>query len=219
MATQQTNGSRWRWPLTIGFVVACAILAALMGGSLWQSSVADSKEDDAQAYQTRATLLQEAGVEGQAAAELLQTYVEQGDASLLPQIDEHSTTGLQKLTTALSQGGASDVAVIVDTASGLVDGVAQVVTLRQSGDAAGAAAALDQMSSEFEELTDTQTAAITAEQEAAAVAQSDADSADDTAGSLRVSAFALAACIVLTALVILGRSLMVRRASKRASTT
>lgn len=218
MAAVQTNSSMGRWFIIAGFLIACAAFAGLIGASVWQSGVHDSKADDAAAFTARATLLEEAGAEGQAAAQLLQTYVEQGDETLLPQVEEHSTVGVQKLTTALAQEGASDVSVLLTSASNLVDGVSQVVTLRQSGDVLGAAAALDSMAAGFDELTETQTAAIQAEQNAAAAALSDADSADSAAASLLYSAIGLGVLIAICAAIIVARAALSRQASEREST-
>jgi CHASE3 domain sensor protein len=213
----QTNGSIGRWLIAAGFVIACAVLAGLIGGSLWQSSVSDSKTEDAEAYTARATLLEEAGAEGQAAAQGLQSFVETGDTALLPQIEEHSTVGVEKLTTALSQEGVSDVGGILSAASDLVDGATQVVTLRQSGDVPAAAAALEAMSAEFNALIETQTAAIDAEHAAAEAAQSDADSAESAASSLLYSGIGLGVLIVVSGLFILGRAVFGGRTAERES--
>lgn len=217
MGNMQSESSPRRWPILIGFAVAGLIFAAVLGASFWQSGVADSKRDDAKAYTDRAALLQEAGVEGQAAAVGLQTYVEQGDATLLPQIKGHTDAGVEKLTAALAMSGASDVSGLLSAASDLVDGSSQVVTLRQSGDIAGAAAALEQLSAEFEPLLATQATAIEAEQAAATATLSDADSAEDLAGWLSIVAIVVAAVSGGALLIVLRRVVFRRRVPGAAS--
>jgi CHASE3 domain sensor protein len=199
------------------FAFAAALIVGLVAASSWHNSVADSKTEDAQAFTARATLLEEAGAEGQAAATLLQTYVEQGDQTLLPQIQEHTNNGVDKLTTALAQDGASDITTLAASAAGLVDGSGQVVALRQSGDIAAAAAALQQLSGEFETLTETQNAAIQTERDAAASALSDANSADDVAGYLGLAAIVTGAVTGIAVLFVLGRTVFRRRVPGTAS--
>src|SRR3972149_10638057 len=104
--SNQGSGSR-RLPFLAVFGVAVAVIVGLVALASWQNGVADSKRDDAKAYTARATLLQEGAAEGQAVGELLTTYVQTGDETLLPQIQEHTAAGVDKLTTALSQDGAS----------------------------------------------------------------------------------------------------------------
>lgn len=217
MGNMQTESSPRRWPIFAGFAVAGLIFVAALGASFWQSGVADSKRDDAQAYTDRAALLEGAGVEGRAAAEGLQTYVEQGDVTLLPQIKGHTDAGVEKLTAALAMNGASDVSGLLSAASDLVDGSSQVVTLRQSGDVAGAAAALEQLSAEFEPLIETQQTAIEAEQAAAASTLSDADSAEDVAGWLSIVAIVVAAVTGGALLIVLRRVVFGRRVPGPAS--
>jgi Tfp pilus assembly protein PilE len=170
------------------FAVAVAGIVALMAVSSWQNGVAESKRDDAKAYTARANLLQEGAAEGQATADLLTTYVTEGDETLLPQIQEHTAAGVDKLTTALSQKGVTDISQLSVDAAGLIDGASGVIALRQGGDIAGAAAALQEMSVKFDQLVKTQSEAIKTEQAAAASALSDADSAESLASWLVIAA-------------------------------
>jgi hypothetical protein len=199
------------------FALAAIAIVGLAGMASWQSSVADTKGEDAQRYTARATLLQEAGAEGQAAAELVTTFVSVGDATVLPQVQEHTATGVDKLTSALAMDGESDISQLAVDAAGLVEGSSQIIALRQSGDIAGAAAALEQLGPQFEQLTETQNAAIQTEQAAAASALSDANSADDTSGWLGLAAIVIGSITAVAALFTLGRTVFRRRVPGTAS--
>jgi hypothetical protein len=218
MTLDRNSGSGPRvWTALAVFAFAAALIIGLAAAGSWQSGVADSKTDDAQAYTARATLLQEAGAEGQAAATLLQTYVEQGDPTVLPQIQEHTNNGVDKLTAALAQDGASDVTTLAAAATGLVEGSSQVIALRQSGDIPAAAGALQALSGEFDQLTETQNAAIQTEQDAAAAALSDASSADDIAGWFGLAAIVTGVVTGLGLLFVIGRTVFRRRVPGTAS--
>ena len=210
------SGSR-RWTVLTVFTVAVAVIIGLFAVASWQNGVADSKRDDAKAYTARATLLREGAAEGQATGELLTTFVQTGDETLLPQIQEHTAAGVDKLTTALSQEGASDISQLSIDAAGLIDGASGVIALRQGGDIAGAAAALEQMSPAFEQLIETQSAAIDTEQAAAASALSDADSTDDAAAWLVRAAMATGVVTAIGLLFIIRRGVFRRRAPGAAS--
>jgi Tfp pilus assembly protein PilE len=199
------------------FALAVAAVVSLVALASWQNSVADSKRDDAKAYTARATLLQEGAAEGQQTADLLTAYVTEGDESLLPQIQAHTAAGVDKLTTALSQDGASDISQLSVDAAGLIDGAAGIIALRQGGDVVGAAAALQQMSGQFEQLIETQNTAIETEQAAAASALSDADSAESLAAWLVVGSLTTSIVATLGLLVTLRRTVLRRRLPGTAS--
>jgi CHASE3 domain sensor protein len=211
------TGSSKRWLIVLGFSVAVVTLVVIAGLSVWQDDVADSKRDDAQAHAARAVLLEEAGVDGQAAAEGLQAYVETGNEALLPEIQQRTDAGVEKLTAALAQEGAADISGLLSAASDLVDGSSQVITLRQRGDVAGSAAALQQMSDGFEQLIATQETAIDTERAAAVSTLSDADSAEDLSAWLGLASVVIAVATGAGLLIALSRVVLRRRVPGAAS--
>ncbi len=206
----RSNRSRW-WPIVAVFAAAAIIVAGLAGAAAWQDSVSDSRLDDAESHATTASLLQGAGSEGRAAADILRAYVETGDVTLIPQIQSHVDAGVEKLTNALAQGGAADLDQIAVAGTGLAEGAGQIVALRQGGDVAGAAAALERMSPEFEALTLALQDAIQTELDEASSLHTSAETADDTASWLRIAAMAVGAATGLAIIAVLARSVARRR--------
>ncbi len=202
---------RRRWPIIAGFAFAGALVAILVGASAWQSGIHKSDQDKAETHASTAALLQDAGGEAQAAAELLRQYVAEGDATLIPQIQSHSTTAVETLTQAVSQGGSAEMDQIAVAGAGLAKDAGGVVALRLSGDAAGAAAALDQMAPVFDESTTALEDAIALELGEAASLQDSAKTADDFATWLLIAAIAVGAATGLAGAVVFVTAVAKRR--------
>lgn len=212
----RTNGSGW-WRFVVFFTAAAITVAGLAGAAAWQDSVSESRMDDSESHTATASLLQKAGSEGTAAADLLRNYVEQGDETLIPQIQTHVSAGVEKLTNALAQGGVADLNQIAVDGAGLAEGAGQIIALRQGGDVARAAAALEQMAPEFQALTLALEEAVQIELDEASSLQSSADAADSTASWLGIAAMAAGAATGLAIVVALARFVVRRRVPGAAS--
>ena len=132
----------------IAVALSCLVLAVLTMGTLWQASVHHNLVADAQTHDQTAALFQSSETEGKTASQLTQNYVATGDATLIPQIQAHAATGVQQLTAAVQAVG-SDPNGFVDKGAQLVTASGQVIALRQSGDAAGAASLISDLSPQF----------------------------------------------------------------------
>jgi hypothetical protein len=204
--------------MIVGALVVAAIIATLVGASLWQNSVSDSRQNDADAHTANATLLQAAGSEGGAAAELLRTYVQNGDETLIPQIQSHASTGVEKLTGAVTGGGSLELRQIAVSGAGLAEGAGRVISLRRQGDVAGAATSLQLMAPDFQALTQGLQKSAQQELNQAASLQNSADSAADIASWLRVAAMAVATVAGLAIFASITRHFLARKASGVGST-
>ncbi len=215
MNQSATSGTKW---LGVGaLIMAGCVLLTLAGASAWQAKARQSDLDDAESRSTTATLLQDAKKEGLVASGLLQQYVATGDLALLPEFKSHAAAGIQSLTSAVARGGVTDLSVLVSGGAQLVQGSAQIVAIRQSGDAKGAAAALTDGAPKFEQFSAVQDQAIEAESAEAVSLRESADSAETTAMWLAVGAGAMGVTMTLVAFALLGRRLFGRRVSKTAS--
>lgn len=185
--------------------LACLVLAVMTMATLWQAAVHHSKANDAQTHATTAALFQSAGTEGKAAGDLTQQYVATGDATLVPQIQAHTQAGVQQLTAAVQSVG-SDPNGFVNKGAQMVQASGQVIALRQSGDAAGAAKLLSDLSPQFNALIATQDQIVASEQAASASALSSADNAKTATIWLAIFAGVFGAVIVVGGLVVVSRS-------------
>ena len=213
----RTTAPRRRWAIIGGFALAAIVVAILAGASVWQSGIHRSDLDEAESHSTTASLLQEAGQEGDVASGLLRQYVADGDATLIPEIQTHSTMAVESLTQAVAQGGVADLNRIVVGGAGLADGAGQVVALRLSGDIQGAAAALQGIAPTFEELTIALEDAIALEQLEVSSLQASAATADDVASWLRVATIAIGAATGLVGAGLILRAVAKRRVPETAS--
>ena len=178
----------------VATVICCCVAVALAGAAVWQHSSHNSSLDDAAKHDSTAALFQDAESEGTQAGTLLQSYVQTGDATLLQQINDHTSAGVTKLTQAVQQSGLN-AQPFLDGGTALVQAEGQIVALRQGGDVQGAAAGLQQLSTQFTAFLQKQNDVVTSEQAAAASARSDADSASSAETWLIIGSavFALAA--------------------------
>lgn len=189
----------------VAVALACLVLAVMTMATLWQAAVHHSKANDAQTHATTAALFQSAGTEGKAAGDLTQQYVATGDATLVPQIQAHTQAGVQQLTAAVQSVG-SDPNAFVNKGAQMVQASGQVIALRQSGDAAGAAKLLSDLSPQFNSFIATQDQVVASEQAASASALSSADNAKTATIWLAIFAGVFGAVIVAGGLVVVSRS-------------
>jgi len=213
----QTSKPQGRWLTIAAVTLGGIVLAALVAATVWQGGVRDSDTKAAESHSTTAALLQDAGTEAGIAAPLLRQYVETGDAKLVPQIQEHATVAVKKLTSAISEGGVADLTPIAAEGGGLADGLGQVIALRQAGDVQRAAAALEQLSPAFDKVTTELQAAVTLELQEASKLQSSADKADDAASWLLIASIAWGAVLAVGVTAVVARSMFGRRVSKTPS--
>jgi len=165
---------------------------------------------------TTVSLLQNVEQESGIAATLLQQYVAEGDATLIPEIQSHSNAATASLTEAAAQSDAAGIDQIAVDGASLAEGAAQIIGLRLSGDVQGAAAALEGVTPAFEKFN-LGFAAIT-EQELQEIdaSQGRADRASDLARWSLIVAAAAGATLGFATLALIARSLISRRASRPA---
>jgi CHASE3 domain sensor protein len=189
----------------ITVALSCLVLAVMTMATLWQAAVHHSKANDAQTHANTAALFQNAETEGKAAGDLMQKYVATGDITIVPQIQAHTQTGVQQLTAAVQSVG-SDPNGFVDKGAQLVQASGQVIALRQTGDVAGAAKLLSDLSPQFTAFIAAQDQVVASEQAASASALSSADNARTATIWLAIVAGVFGAVIVVVGLVVVSRS-------------
>jgi hypothetical protein len=172
-----TNGTSRMTPgITVAAVIGCLLMVVLAVGALFQATQHHNKINDAQSHDNIAAMFQTAENEGKAASQSLQQYVATGDVSFVTAAQGHTQTGVQQLTSAVGLVG-SDPNGFVDKGSQMVQASGQVIALRQTGDAAGAAQLLQDLSPSFNSFVAAQDQVIAEQHQAAADARSSADSA------------------------------------------
>jgi hypothetical protein len=134
MTNEPANIGSRSWAVTAGLLLGAVLAALLVGGYAWQNGKSDSKLTEAVSHAETAVYLQEATGEGNLAADLLGEYVLTGEEALIPQIQNHSTTALTSLTSAISGGGSDQLRQIAVAGAGLAEGAGSVIALRQAGD-------------------------------------------------------------------------------------
>ena len=196
--------------LTVTAVVLCSILSvALAATAVWQNDVHGSRLDDAESHATIAASIESGEAEGAQAGALLREYVETGDSALLVELQAHTDAGVRHLTAAVSAAGG-DSNGFLDTGTQFVQTAGQVIALRQGGDIAGAAAALEALAPQFEAFIAAQNQFTAAEQAEAAALRSDADTAETNTLWLAVLSGAFGICALLAGVVTLRRGLAQR---------
>ncbi len=212
----RTSSTPRRWLIIGGFALLGVIVIAAAAVSAWQASVHRSQSAEMESRSTTVSLLQDVEEEAGIAATLLQQYVAEGDDTLIPEIQSHSSAAIGTLTEAAAQSDAAGIDEIAAGGASLAEGAAQIIALRLSGDVQGAAAALEEVAPVFEEFN--LGFAEISEQELQQVdaLHGRADRASDMARwSLIVSA-AAGATLGLATLALIARSLIRRRASRPA---
>ena len=215
---ERTSKPRGRWFAIAGLTFGGIVLAALVAATAWQGSVHNSDTSAAESHSTTAAFLQGAGTEAGIAAPLVRQYVETGDATLIPQIQEHATVAIKNLTAAINEGGVADLNPIAVEGGRVADGLGQVIALRQAGDVQGAAAALEQLSPAFDKVTTELEGAATLELQEASNLQSSADKADDAASWLLIASIVWGAALGVGVTALIARSMFGKRVSKTPST-
>ena len=195
----------------IAAILCCVITAAFAGAAFWQHGVASSKIDDAERHEAAASLFTQAEAEGQQAGTLLQEYVATGDATLIVQINEHTSAGVTLLTSAIQESGI-DGQAFLEGGSQLVQAEGQIIALRQSGDVQSAIAGLQQLSAQFEAFITTQNAVIASEEAAGVTSRDDAETADSLTSLMVIGAAVFAIGAVASGI------LHIRRTSSRRRT-
>jgi CHASE3 domain sensor protein len=189
----------------IAAIASCIVLAALIAATLWQASMNHSKANEAQKHDVTAAELQAAETEGETASQLVSQYVAFGDATILPQVQAHTSAGVTQLTSAIQLAGG-DPNGFIDTGTVMVRTGGQAIALRQSGDTQGAEALLLSAKPQFDAYIAAQDQVVASEQQAAASAQSSADSARTATMWLAILVGVIATAIVMGGLVLVIRS-------------
>jgi len=215
---ERTSKPQGRWLTVAGLTFAGIVLAVLVAATVWQGNVHKSDTSAAESHSTTAAFLQEAGTEAGITAPLVRQYVETGDATLVPQIQEHTAAAVKSMTGAISQGGVADLTPIAAEGGRLADGLGQVIALRQAGDVQGAVAAVEQLSPAFEKVTTELKGAVTLEVQEASNLQNSADKADDAASWLLIASIVWGAALGVGVTALIARSMFGKRVSKTPST-
>jgi len=218
MGNLGTGKQGGRWFRLGGLTFAGIVLAVLVAATVWQGNERDSHTSAAKKHTDTAAFLQESQTEAAAAAQSLGEYVKTGDATLIPQIQEHATVAVKNLTDAIKQGGVADLSGIASQGGRLSDALGQVVALRQTGDVQSAAGALEQLTPVFETVTAEVDEAVALELQEASSRQSSADKADDAAAWLLIASIVLGVALSAVVTVLAARSVFGRRVSKTPST-
>jgi hypothetical protein len=212
------NSGTTRWPIVGTLVVVGVFVAGLLvGASTWQNSVHDSRADDAESHSARAALLQDTVREAGVAADLLGQYVQSGAPELIPAISGHAQGAVQSLTNAVAIQGEADLTETAVAATGLADGVGQVIALRQNGDVPSAVAVLEKIRPAFQQTLTAIDGAVALETAEAASLQESADSAESTASWLLTAALVVGGAAGLALMVIGVRAVFRRRVAETAS--
>ena len=171
-----TNSSRLTPGIAVAAVIGCLLMVVLAVGALFQATEHHNKLNDAQTHENIASMFQSAEDEGKAASQSLQEYVATGDVAFVTAAQGHTQTGVQQLTSAVGLVG-SDPNGFVNKGSQMVQASGQVIALRQTGDAAGAAQLLQDLAPSFNSFIAAQDQVIAEQHQAATDARSSADSA------------------------------------------
>jgi hypothetical protein len=214
----RTGGRQGRWLIIGGFALLGVIMIAAAAVSVRQASVRSSHTADMESRTTTVSMLQDVEEESAIAATLLLQYVADGDDTLIPEIQSHSSAAIGTLTEAAALSDAAGIDEIAVDGAALAEGAAQIIALRLSGDVQGAAAALEGAVPAFEELN-LGFAEIT-EQELLEVdaLQGRADRASDMSRWSLIISAAAGATLGFATLALVARSLIRRRASRPAVT-
>ena len=217
MQNVERTGVTWGRRLIIGgFALLGVTVVAAVAVSAWQSSVNSSHTGEMESRTATVSQLQDVQEESGIAATLLQQYVAEGGDTLIPEIQSHSNAAMGTLTEAAAQSDTAGIGELAAEGAGLNEGAAQIIALRLGGDVQGAAAALEAASPAFEEFN--LGFAVITEQELLEVdaLQSRADKASDLSRWSLMVAVAAGATVGFATVVLIARSLISRRASRRA---
>ena len=213
--TSSTQSRRWATPVAL--LLGAIIFTVFIAGYAWQTNERDSKLDEGAAHATAAVHLQDASAEGTLASDFLGAYVADGDEALIPRVQEHAAGGIAGLTQAIASSGTDDLRQLAVAGAGLAEGAGTVIALRQAGDVAGAAAALQEMAPAFEDFGAALQTSIDNELREAASLANSSDAADRTAAWLLITALASGFATGVGLFWVVARSLWKRRAPESPS--
>lgn len=213
--TPSTQPRRWATPVAL--VLGVVIFTVFIAGYAWQAGERDSKLDEGTAHANAAGYLQDAAAEGTIAADFLAAYVAEGDETLIPRIQEHAAFGVAGLTQAIASSDADGLRQLAVGGAGLAEGAGSVIALRQAGDVAAAANALQELGPAFDEFGAALQSSVDNELREAASLANSADDADRTAAWLLITALASGFATVSGLLWVVARSLWRRRAPESPS--
>lgn len=211
----QPGGRQGRWLIIGGFALLGVIVIVAAAVSTWQASVHSSETDEIESRAATVSLLQEVEEESGIAATLLQEYVASGDATLIPEIQSHSNAAMGSLRAVAAESDAAGVSDLATDGADLAEGATQIVGLRMSGNAEGAAAALEAATPAFEDLN-AGLAQVTEQLLNVEALQDRADRAGDVSGWSFIVALVAGVALGFAVLVLLARSLMRRWAARPA---
>lgn len=217
MNTEPSSTHSRRWGTPVALLLGAVIFTVFIAGYAWQNSERDSKLDEGAAHAAAAVHLQNASAEGAIAADLLRAYVAEGDETLIPRIQEQSTAGVTSLTQAIASSGTDEMRQLAVVGGGLAERAGTVIGLRQTGDVAGAAAALEELGPTFDDFGASLQSSIDTELREAASLGNSADDTERTAAWLLITALASGFATISVLLWVVGRSLWKRRAPESPS--
>jgi diguanylate cyclase (GGDEF)-like protein len=205
-----------RGSVLLGFGVLIIITSVIVGGSVF--TVREYQSDTAE-MQKRANLsseLQTAEANGSVAALLLQRYVVAGDERLVTEIQLSAAAAVQSLDRASelareTDTGANNTHEVLDEISAaskeLTSGAQTVISQRQSGDVAGAAAAIESIVPAFREFRLQLIDLANVELAEVDRLQAEADEAGDLALGLLIVSGVLGGALALTVAFMVSRSI------------
>jgi diguanylate cyclase (GGDEF)-like protein len=205
-----------RGSVLLGFGVLIIITSVIVGGSVF--TVREYQSDTAE-MQKRANLsseLQTAEANGSVAALLLQRYVVAGDERLVTEIQLSAAAAVQSLDRASelareTDTGANNTHEVLDEISAaskeLTSGAQTVISQRQSGDVAGAAAAIESIVPAFREFRLQLIDLANVELAEVDRLQAEADEAGDLALWLLIVSGVLGGALALTVAFMVSRSI------------
>ncbi len=213
---ERTDGTWGRRLINAGFALLGVIVVAAVAVSTWQAGVNSSHTGEMETRTTTVSQLQVVVEESAIAATLLQQYVAEGGDTLIVDIQSHSNAAMGTLKEAAAQSDTAAIDEIVTEGVGLNEGAAQIIALRLRGDVQGAAAALEEASPAFEELNLGFAAITELELQEVDALQGKADRASDLSRWSLIVAVAAGATLGFATVALIARSLISRRASRRA---
>lgn len=128
-----------------GFGLLILTLAGVTIGAAVQVRKHQSELAQLDHHSRLATLLQTAEAQAAISAEMLQRYVDAGDASYIGEINTHANAAQQAIDAALAAGGPPGLDEVATSGAQLEQGAAQALALRQNGDQAGASKVLESL--------------------------------------------------------------------------
>ncbi|MEX0799590.1 MAG: diguanylate cyclase [Dehalococcoidia bacterium] len=154
MSAKSRNQPRPSWSVKVriagGLAFLCLVFAVAAGLSIWQGRIHRSDLHELDRHAGTATLLQEAEAQAGFAALLVQRQVMAGDEDPA-EIKQSADAAEAALLEAIEHGAPPSAQETAVSGAGLVQGASRVLALRESGDAEGARAAMEELVPIFRE--------------------------------------------------------------------